>query len=93
MDQHGELVVPHTAPGLAAHVTPPGAHHLTEMLTTWLLADHDVIADEPSGLAYFEAVADFLWKARSRFPRAPRPSRGVLPRPCPICERFALGAE
>jgi uncharacterized Zn finger protein (UPF0148 family) len=97
-DIAGGLHVPHTALGLAAHVTPAGARALTESLTVWLLADHDVISDPdevPAHVAaeYFTYVADVLWRARGQFPRAPRPTRGVLPRPCPACERFHLGAE
>lgn len=79
--------------GFRPSVTPPGAGQLVSYLTTWLLIRHDDIARHSFGRAYFDDVAGFLRTTRTKYPRAPRGDRHVLPRPCPVCDHFALGAE
>lgn len=79
--------------GFRGTVTPPGAGQLVSFLTTWLLIRHDQIAAHEFGRAYFDDVSDIVRTAHGKYPRAPRGDRHVLPRPCPVCDRFALGAE
>ncbi|WIE65935.1 hypothetical protein DEI99_005195 [Curtobacterium sp. MCLR17_036] len=83
----------HDVQGFRPSVTPPGAGQLVGYLTTWLLIRHDDIARHSYGRAYFDDVADIIHRARGKYPRAPRGDRHVLPRPCPVCDRHALGAE
>ncbi|ROP78313.1 hypothetical protein EDF18_0959 [Frigoribacterium sp. PhB107] len=78
--------------GFRAGTTPAGAGLLVKMLTTWLLTRQDQILGQPAAQEYLDDVADIVWKLRSKYPRAPRPERGVLERPCPVCDRFTFGA-
>ncbi|GAA0960266.1 hypothetical protein [Frigoribacterium faeni] len=84
--QDGEIT------GFRASTTPEGAGALTQQATLWLLARHDLITTHDTGMTYFEDVADMMRDLRGRFPRAPRPPRGVLDRPCPVCDQYAFGA-
>jgi hypothetical protein len=79
--------------GFRGTVTPPGAGQLVGYLTTWLLIRHDEIAAHEFGRAYFDDVSTIIRSAQARYPRAPRGDRHVLPRPCPVCDHFAFGAE
>lgn len=79
--------------GFRAGTTPDGAGLLVQTATTWLLTRQDRIELNDSAAAYFDDVADITFQLRQRYPRAPRPARGVLERPCPVCDRFSYGAE
>lgn len=79
--------------GFRAGTTPAGAGLLVKLVTTWLLTHQDRIVVHASAQAYLDDVADMVWKLRAKYPRAPRPERGVLERPCPVCDRFTFGAS
>lgn len=80
------------AAGFRSTTTPEGAAALTKQLTLWLLARHDLIASHDAGLTYFEDIADIMWRLRARYPMTPRAPRGVIDRPCPVCDHYAYGA-
>lgn len=79
--------------GFRPTTTPPGAGQLVGYLTTWLLIRHDDINRHASGGAYFDDVASIVWQGRARYPRAPRGTRQVMARPCPVCDHYAFGAD
>ena len=79
--------------GFRSSTTADGAAALTKQLTLWLLARHDLIAQDNAGLVYFEDIAEMAWKLRGRYPMTPRAPRGVIDRPCPVCDQFAYGAS
>lgn len=79
--------------GFRPTTTPPGAGQLVGYLTTWLLIRHDDINRHTSGGAYFDDIAAIMWTLRARYPRAPRALRQVMPRPCPVCDHYAFGAD
>jgi hypothetical protein len=88
--------------GFRPHLRPEQAGEITKYLVDWLLVRHDDIARTTSANAYYVDVQDLkapdydhetymsIW---SKYPRAPRRPRPVLPRPCPECDHFTLGAE
>lgn len=78
--------------GFRASTPPEDACPPTQLATLWLLARHDLLAGHDTGMIYFEDVADMMRDLRGQFPRAPRPPRGVLDRPCPVCGQYAFGA-
>ena len=81
------------AAGFRAETTPAGATALLNVVTQWLLVRHDPIAAHPDGRIYFDDVADMIWKLRATYPTTQRAPRGVIDRPCPVCDRFTYGAE
>jgi len=79
--------------GFRAEATPAGAGELVKILVTWLLIRWDAILAHGGGEAFVEDVGDIFRPLFAKYPRAPRGQRRVLPRPCPVCDHFALGAE
>lgn len=81
------------AQGFRAGVTAEGASALVRTATTWLLARQDRILLHEAARVYLDDVADIVWQIHQRYPTAPRAPRGVLDRPCPICDHFNFGAQ
>ena len=79
--------------GFRAEATPAGAGQLVQILVTWLLIRWDQMLAHGGGEAFVEDVGDIFRPLFAKYPRAPRGQRRVLPRPCPVCDRFAFGAE
>lgn len=79
--------------GFRAEATPAGAGELVKFLTQWLLIRWDDILGDPAGRAFADDVRDIFGPLFSKYPRAPRGERQVLPQPCPVCDHFAFGAE
>jgi hypothetical protein len=79
--------------GFRAEATPAGAGQLVQILVTWLLIRWDAILAHRGGEAFVEDIGDIFRPLFAKYPRAPRGQRRVLPRACPVCDRFALGAE
>jgi hypothetical protein len=79
--------------GFRAGVTAEGASGLVSIATTWLLTRQDRILLHEDARTYLDDVADIVWQLHQRYPTAPRAARGVLDRPCPVCDRFAFGAD
>lgn len=79
--------------GFRAEATPAGAGQLVQILVTWLLIRWDVILADPSGRVFITDVGDIFRPLFGKYPRSPRGQRRVLPRPCPVCDHFAFGAE
>jgi len=81
------------AAGLRAETTAAGATRLLDVVTQWLLVRHDRIRTHETGQTYFDDVSEMLHSLRKKYPTAPTPPRGVLDRPCPVCDRFNYGAS
>jgi hypothetical protein len=79
--------------GFRAGITPEGVSGLVRTATTWLLAHQDRILMHEDARTYLDDVTDIIWQLHRSYPTAPRPARGVLDRPCPVCDHFAFGAE
>lgn len=79
--------------GFRAEATPAGAGQLVQILTTWLLIRWDAMLAADAGRAFIDDIGDILRPLFGKYPRAPRGERQVLPRPCPVCDHFAFGAE
>lgn len=99
-NEKGELI------GFRTHLRPEQAGTLTKYLVDWLLIRHEAIASKPSGGHYYDDVSDLQqtvynlkgepeswYSIAPKYPRAPRLQRPVLPRPCPVCDQYAYGAE
>jgi hypothetical protein len=79
--------------GFRAEATPAGAGQLVQILVTWLLIRWDAILADSAARVFVDDVGDIFDPLFGKYPRAPRKQRQVLPRPCPVCDHFALGAE
>lgn len=79
--------------GFRAEATPAGAGELVKILVTWLLIRWDMILADEAGRVFIDDVGDIFRPLFGKYPRAPRGQRKVLPRACPVCDRFAFGAD
>jgi hypothetical protein len=79
--------------GFRAEATPAGAGQLVQILVTWILIRWDAILADTAAKVFVDDVAEIFDPLFGKYPRAPRKQRQVLPRPCPVCDHFALGAE
>jgi hypothetical protein len=79
--------------GFRAGVTPEGAAGLVQNLGTWLMLHQDAIERHEQAGEYFDDVAQLVRDLRGKFPRVSRGMRPVSPRPCPVCDEPAMGAE
>lgn len=79
--------------GFRAEATPAGAGQLVKILVTWLLIRWDAIVADETGRVFIDDVGDIFRQLFGKYPRAPRGQRKVLPRACPVCDRFAFGAD
>lgn len=79
--------------GFRAEATPAGAGQLVQILVTWLLIRWDAILADAGGRAFIDDVVEIFDALFGKYPRAPRKQRQVLPRPCPVCDHYAFGAE
>ena len=81
------------AQGFRAGVTPEGAAGLVQNLATWLMLHQPAIELHEQAGEYLNDVAQLIRDLRGKFPRVSRGMRPVSPRPCPVCDEAAMGAE
>lgn len=79
--------------GFRAEATPAGAGELVKILVTWILIRWDAIVLHDSGQVFVTDIGDIFRPLFGKYPRRPQRERQVLPRPCEVCDHYAVGAE